>query len=287
MTIATGVLFALVALISWGVGDFLIQRTSRLIGSAKALFCTGIVGFVCLTPFIFEQVLLLSAPEYGLLLTLSFIVIFSAISSFEALRLGKIATTEPVVGLELPLAALISILILGESITLIPLVLMVGVFAGTLLVVTRGLSHISTMFEPGMGLALLAALGSALTTVMVGITSQNLSPLIAIWFSHGVLAFVTFIYLIRTNTLRTLMSDIRTYPATITSQSIADNVAWVAFGSAVTLIPISVATTISGGYVALGVLLGLVVTHERVRSHQLLGIALVSLGIILLSYYFG
>lgn len=44
MTHYIGILFAFIALISWGFGDFFIQKTTRIIGSWKALFFIGIVG---------------------------------------------------------------------------------------------------------------------------------------------------------------------------------------------------------------------------------------------------
>lgn len=47
-----GILFAFIALISWGFGDFFIQRTTRIVGSWKALFLIGIVGLVGLLPFV-------------------------------------------------------------------------------------------------------------------------------------------------------------------------------------------------------------------------------------------
>lgn len=61
----------------------------------------------------------------------------------------------------------------------------------------------------------------------------------------------------------------------------------MAFAAAATFAPISVATTISGGYVALAVLLGIFVSREKVKPHQMFGIALVSVGVIVLSYFYG
>lgn len=285
MTIATGVLLALIALVGWGFGDFLIQRTTRLVGSAKALFFIGIVAFVALTPFVFQDLPGLTLQDYTLLGFLSLMVILGAAFDFEALRQGKIAVIEPVVGLELPLTVLISVLFIGEQITTPQLLLMILVFAGTLFAVTRDTKHLSRVLEKGVVLALFAAIGTALTSVTVGVSSQEISPLVAIWFSHGTLAAVSLIVIAHSKQVRSIVSDVRKHPLTIGAQSILDNVAWIAFGFAATLIPIAIATTISGGYVALGVLLGLIVSREKVRSHQLFGIALVSFGIIVLSYF--
>ncbi len=286
--IATGVLLALLALVGWGVGDFLIQRTTRLVGSAKALFFIGLVGFLALTPFILSDLEHLSLSDIALLSVLSLIVIAGAAFDFEALRQGKIAVVEPVVGLELPMAVGISVLFIGETLGTMQFLFMLLVFAGTVLVVMRSFHHVSLrLLEKGVWLAFAAAIGTALTSVLLGVSSQIVSPLVAVWFSHGALALVSFLVILRDGTLHTTWKQIKKHPVTIGAQSISDNVAWVAFGTAVTFVPISVANTISGGYIALAVLLGLLLNKEKVKPHQLLGIFLVAVGVIALSYFYG
>ncbi len=287
MAIAFGVFLSLVALVAWGVGDFLIQRTTRLVGSAKALFFIGVVAFVALLPFVFVELPHLTVANFTLLATLSVVVILGAAFDFEALRKGKIAVIEPVVGLELPMTVIMTVIFLGESFTPLQIFLMVLVFGGTALTVTRDIKHLTRLFEKGVLLAFLAAVGTALTSVMVGFSSQEISPLVSIWFSHGTLALVSGIVILSSGGMRSILKDIIKNPVTIGSQSVLDNVAWIAFAFAATMIPISIATTISGGYVALGVLLGIFVSREKVKTHQALGIAFVSIGVIVLSYFYG
>lgn len=64
---------------------------------------------------------------------------------------------------------------------------------------------------------------------------------------------------------------------------ILDNVAWTAYGFAMIYIPIAIATTISESYVALSVMLGIFVNREKIEKHQIIGIVLAILGVILLS----
>jgi len=226
MTIATGVILALIALVGWGVGDFLIQRTTRLVGSAKALFFIGIVGFVALSPFVVPDLHLISLQDILLLSVLSLVVMIGAAFDFEALRTGKIAVVEPVVGLELPMAVAISVLFIGEHLSVVQFLFMLMVFAGTVLVVMRSFHHVSLrLLEKGVVLALLAAIGTALTSVLVGVSSQEVSPLASIWFSHGALALVSLAVVIYTDKAGTILRDIKKHPITIGAHSIADNVA--------------------------------------------------------------
>lgn len=63
-----------------------------------------------------------------------------------------------------------------------------------------------------------------------------------------------------------------------------DNAAWLSFAVATTYISIAVAMTISETYMALTVLLGMFVNHERLRGHQIAGVLLATIGVIILSY---
>ena len=47
-----GIIYAIAAMLSWGVGDFLIQRASRKIGIWQTLFFIGLGGFLGLFPFL-------------------------------------------------------------------------------------------------------------------------------------------------------------------------------------------------------------------------------------------
>ena len=51
-----GVLLAFGALIGWGFGDFLIQRSTRAVGIWKTLFSIGVGGTLLLTPFVFPSI---------------------------------------------------------------------------------------------------------------------------------------------------------------------------------------------------------------------------------------
>ena len=77
--------------------------------------------------------------------------------------------------------------------------------------------------------------------------------------------------------------ELRLHSLPILLQSICDNAAWLFYASAMTIIPISIATTISESYIILTSLLGIVVNHERLNPHQWLGIVIAIISILLLS----
>ncbi len=284
----TGILFALIALISWGFGDFFIQRTTRIVGSWKAMFFIGIVGLVGLLPFVKNDLLFLSGANLLLLSLLGVVVVFAALFDFEALRQGKIAIVEPIIGLELPITVGLSLALAGESLSFLQLFLIGIVFIGIMLAITAHHTHLhyhKRIFERGAILAGIGAIGMALTNFLVGVSSQSISPLVTIWFAHSLLAVVCGIYILSKGEFRSLISDFKNHPKPIIGQSILDNVAWVSFAKATTYIPIAIATTISESYIALAVLLGLFVNREKLRAHQIAGVTLATFGVIMLSYF--
>jgi drug/metabolite transporter (DMT)-like permease len=283
-----GILFAFIALVSWGFGDFFIQKTTRVVGSWDALFFIGIVGLIGLFPFVKNDLASLSSANILLLGLLGVVVVFATLFDFEALRQGKIAIVEPIIGLELPITVGLSLTLANESLSFLQLFLVGIVFIGIILAITAHHTHLhyhKRIFERGVILAGIGAIGMALTNFLVGVSSQGISPLITIWFAHSLLAVVCGIYILYKGEFGNLISDFKNYPKPIIGQSILDNVAWVSFAKATTYIPIAIATTISESYIALAVLLGLFVNREKLRTHQIVGVTLAIIGVIMLSYF--
>lgn len=287
MTYYVGVFWALAALLSWGFGDFLIQKTARAVGSRKAIFFIGIVGLVGIFPFVKDDLVLLNKADILLLSVLGLVALLTALLDFEALRQGKIAIIEPIIGLELPIVVGLSMLFSHESLTLLQAFLVGIVFIGITLVVTVHHTHLNyhrRIFERGVMLAGMSAVGMALTNFLVGVSSQSISPLVTIWFTHSLLGVICGAYIFFRGELRSIISDLRNYPKMIIGQSVLDNMAWVAFAFATTFIPIAIATTISESYIALTVVLGVSVNREKLKAHQVAGVVLATIGVATLSY---
>ena len=283
-----GIAFALAALLCWGVGDFFIQRSTRRVGVWETLFWNELAATIILFPFVIDDLrdLSLTSPSFFLLSGLSLVVLFAAPFDFTALRDGKIAVVEPIQGLELPITIALSVGLLGEQLSGTQLALMVAVFVGIILAVTttwRRLHYHRRVLERGVLFAGLGAIAMAAMNFLVGVASQQTSPLLTLWFFSAFLLIVCTAYLAVRTGARTVLNNFWQHISIISAQAIVDNLAWVAFAFATTLIPISIATTISESYIALAAMLGIIVSRERLRTHQLLGVALAIGGVIALS----
>jgi len=286
-----GILFAFGALAGWGVGDFYIQRTSRNVGIWKSLFFIGVAGMVGLFPFIgndFRTVLAQPRLLFLFFGALGPVVTLAALANFWALKNGKISVVAPITGMELPIAVGLSMLFAHERLDVVTFSLILVVFVGILLISVSGDRQKAAISRPelekGVFFALIGAFGLAATNVLTGLGSRETSPLFSIWFTHTFVSIVAGTYLIARRQLTSVVSDLVRYPTNIILQSVLDNAAWISFAYATVFIPISVATAISECFIILSTVLGVVVGHERLRRHQIVGIALAIVGIIFLSF---
>lgn len=283
-----GVLFALGALLSWAFGDFFIQKTAKVVGVWKTLFFITITGFIILFPFVKDEIKTVFSIETNIILLgiAILITLFAALFEFAALKQGKFAIVEPIFGIELPIVIGLGIFFRGEQLTPAQIALALIIFVGITLAVTVHHTHLyyhKRIFEKGFILAGLVAITMGLATFLTGVASQETSPLMSIWVIHGGLAVLSFAYILGEGSAKTIWRDLKKHANVIIPQSILDNIAWICFAFAVTLIPISLATTISESYIALCVLLGLWVNKEKIKAHQKIGIALAVIGVIVLS----
>lgn len=283
-----GILWALVALFGWAIGDFTIQRVTRFAGTVKALFYIASLGAIVLLPFAWPHLGELARPNNLMLLALGVCVtFFAAIFDFEALEDGKLAVVEPVLGMELPIIVLLSMVFHGEKLSWFQLALIACIFIGITFVVTsrRIRWHHRMVLEKGFVFAGIGAVGMALTNFLYGVTSQEASAILTVWFIHTIIALVCLVIMARRRAIRTIAKDLRKHGFLIVAMAVADNAAWLGFAQASTLIPICIATAVSETYIAFTLVLGVVVNREKFRRHQYYGAAFAIAALIALSFF--
>lgn len=282
-----GVLLSVSTLLLWSVGDFYIQKSTRLVGIWKSLFFISLFGMVIELPFVWKDagMILLSPSGLLLLLILGFVVFLAALLDFEALKRGKISVVEPVFGLEIPITVFLGIMSGYDVLSATQLFLIVLIFIGVVLsVMVKGSFHYHRIiWERGVFLAVIGTVAMAITNFLTGVGSQTISPLMTIWFINFFMTVATFIYLFFKKEWRSLPNDLYRHSKVILTESLFDNIAWLSYAFAMTLIPISIVTTISQSYIVLTVLLGVSVNKETLNRHQVVGVSIAVLGVILLS----
>jgi drug/metabolite transporter (DMT)-like permease len=282
-----GVLFAFGALLGWAFGDFSIQRAVRAVGNVRALFYIGILGSVALLPFSWNGIVpaFRDVTNYPLIIFACALVLATALANFQGLKLGKLSVVMPINGLELVAAVGLAMLIAHERYTASTYASIILVVAGLMLTTVTSFRNIKLMrWEKGVAWAIVGAIGLGTSNFTLGLASRTFSPIFTVWLTHTAVAIGTAIIMFRRGSFACVRNDLKRHFSVITAQSLLDNLAWISYGYAAALIPIGIATTISEGYLVVATLLGVAVNKERLKKHQVLGIAITISGILVLSW---
>lgn len=281
-----GILFAFIALICWGVGDFLIQKTSREFGKWVVLFFVGLIASVALLPFVYQNIgaSLAERPVLIILIIASFVLLLTALLDFQALSVGKISVIEPIMALEIAVTAALSFLAIGEHLTWLQVTLIIALIVGIILVSTKSFHHLKKIkAEKGVWLALAGAASMGVTNFLFGIGAREADPLIVNWFTSVFLALACLIYLITNKQIRNLFADWHKDKRLLIGVGVIDNAAWVAYSYSTLYIPIAVAISISESYIALAALLGVLFNKEKLRKHQYAGLVVAIICAVILA----
>lgn len=280
-----GIALALIALGSWGLGDFLIQRSTRKFGDVVALFFITAFGALVLTPFIYRDLRTVFLTQDGLpvLLLASVVILIGSLLDFEALKIGKISIVESVYATELVVATALAAVVIGERLTPAQYALIGGVIIGILLVSTKSPSAWKKGLEKGVYYAFFSALFMGAANFMYGVGARETSPLLVNWFTCLFMAIVTLAALVWQSRVGDIARSWKSSKKLILGVSAFDNLAWVAFAGSMVYIPIGVAVSLSESYIALAALLGVMVNGERLKKHQWVGFAVCLASVIALA----
>ncbi len=282
-----GLIFAFLAMFSWGVGDFLIQRSARRFGSWIAIFLITVSAAFVLFPFIYKELpfLFTNVKSLIILFLASLLITFASITNFEALRIGKISIIEPVYAFEIPITTLLAAVMIKEYLTLTQWLLICGVILGIILVSTESVKGLRRVqLEKGVFLAICATICMGAVNFLFGVGSRETSPLLINWFTSLFLAIVSLGFLIKNKEWTKIGGYWRHKKKLIMGVCFFDNLAWIAYSYSALYIPIAIATGISESYIVLASLLGLVINKEKIKKHQFVGLFAVVFSVIILAF---
>jgi drug/metabolite transporter (DMT)-like permease len=289
MSVSVGIGLAFVAMLCWGFGDFLVQRSTRKIGDWETLFVICGFGSLILLPFVWKNIPAVFSNPGGegflILLACAVILFIAALLDFEALKKGKLAVVEPIWSFEVPASALLAFFIIGERIGWLQIILITLLISGLILVSFHKVkaSFKRLLMEKGVILAFVAAITMGAANFFLGWGARVTDPLMANFFINVFIMIATAIFLVGKGKFGKTIRDAFSYRGTLLPMSIFDNAAWVAFAFAMSLAPIAVAVALSESYIIVAVILGLLVNRERLQFHQKSGLVLAIIAAIVLA----
>jgi drug/metabolite transporter (DMT)-like permease len=283
--VSNGFVLGTLSAIAWGVTDIFITYVSRRAGFFRTLLLSQFLG-VCLLVALAIAIGDLPGASAGQLLALAALapVAVAAYGGFyRALELGPIAIVSPIVSANGVVVVVLALLVLGESLS-------VGQALGCVLVLG---SIILAALEPravieqagagsGVRLAIVASASFGGYLFGLAVLSEELGWLVPILLSRAVAVAI----------LATVGATGRVPPAERMSgrlvlaclaAGILDASGYLAFNRGAEIGEVALTGAAASAYPVIPIVVGLVALRERVATHQLVGVAGVIGGMVVLS----
>ena len=302
-----GILLAFASMITWGVGDFFIQRATRRLGNYVMIATIGLLGTIIFMPSIIAEFSVL-ADWHNLL----FLIILGATSIIhsllilQAFNVGKLSVVEVVAQIELPVTIILSMIILKEYLSTSQTIIITLLLFGVILTAFESFNDWKNV-ERGVWIAALAGFFMGLDNFFTGFASRTITPMMAIavpWVVFMIVAMIVLYYKeIRQKNIKGIKNikfiEENKSPVNQNLKKIYErfigyrwiifigasfNIAgWIFFTYAVKNSPIAIIAAIAEGYIVVALLLGIIINKEQIRTHQYIGAGLAIICAILLS----
>ncbi len=277
-------LYGLIAMLGWGIADFLARKAIDEIGDINSLFWTQMIGAVLLGVYFLVVPSEFSFPitsfNVGLLAITSFLWAFAYLAFYKAISVGKLAVVSPIGSAWGALGAIIGFFVFGEVLSLfgylgVSLVVLGVILASTKLSELRG----RIKLDSGVVYALIAfgmwgVLFSLLKLVYAGgeVTIPFLLKAITVFL-------LLIIFFIRKIPIRWS----RRASLYVFGVGLLDTIAFVSMTTGLQKGFVSIVGPVASTFPAVTVCLAYIFLKERLELNQWVGILSIIAGIVMLS----
>ncbi len=292
-----GIILGLMAAVGWGSADFVARYSSRAIGFYRTLLYMQVIGLVVLSLYLAlsgEFVRLYNETSWlpwawGMLATL--FGIGGSLALYRSFEVGIISLVSPICA---SYAALTTVLAIasGERLDLLRSIGIVAAIVGVILASTTLTPKLeaeigqavkrSHGLPPGVGLAMLAAVCFGVSFWATGFfVAPALGGIAPVWLSR--LTTILLLTLVARPFSQSISVPQRQIWWPILGIGVLDTVGYVAATIGLTLGEVAVVSVLGSLFSAVTVLLAAIFLREKLVWNQWLGIAIIGLGVALVS----
>ncbi len=279
------IVFALLSYFGWGVGDIFGTVAARRIPALSLTFWVALSGFIIAsfyTQFVTADLQKLTLPIFILTLALGLLFIVGELAFNQALRVSNASIAETI-GSSFPaLVVVLSLVFLGERVSSIQLIAIGTIFVGIVLT-TLNIAQIQrNMFKRDAGIryALLCMVAWGVYFTFIKIPIKEIG-----WFWPTYIGFALFPLIAFYVKLRGFKIE------QLTQKSLVPMLFSVvllrggdfSFNYAIGQGLTSVVAPIAGSYATLFVVLSFLIFKDPIKRHQILGIVVTLVGIVMLT----
>ena len=281
---SNGFVLGTLAAISWGLADVLVTYLSRSGGFFRTLLFTQIFG-VALLLIIALAVGDLPGPSTWQLLVLAALapVAVAAYGGFyKALELGPIAIVSPIASANGAVVVLLAVFVLGESLSAIQALGCLLVLGFIVLAALEPKVEGSEGNGTGIRLALIASLAFGGYLFVLATISEDLGWLVPILIARSMTVTVLGAVAVTRRPLAARSFGVLGALGCAAAGTL-DASGYLVFTRGAEIGEVAITSAAAASYPVIPIVVGLLALRERVAWHQLVGVAGVLVGMIVLS----
>ena len=280
------ILGGLAAAMSWAIATLASSRSSRMIGPMSVLGWVMAIGLVvAIVPAVLAKPVPLGTGEIVMLIATGLSHNLGLLLAYAALSIGRVSLVAPITSTEGALAAVIAVA-LGEQLQPMTALLLVPIAVGVVLAAAERSADrpTDTGEDPGRTrtaalLAIAAALTFSIGLVLAGkLGDAGVPPAWVMAVSRTIGTGLIALPLLATGRLRLTRRALPLVAVAGVLEVVGGAVYVVAASS-----DIAVAAVLSSQFAAIAAVGAFILFHERLQRLQVLGVALVVVGITLLA----
>ena len=285
MAITLGILFGIIAMISWGTSDFFAAQIVRKIEVLRTFCWIEIVTLTTLlVPFlVFFEFPSLSFSDVLIILVTAFLALISILSFYKGLQVGTASIISPIAASYAVVTVILSLIFLNETITAFHAIGITFVIFGAILASFKFHDLIRLKVKnvaAGVKYAVFAMLGWGVLMVLVDVLVSGLGWFFPILFIVTVEICYLLIYSGITKKSISFPKNIALF---VILAGILEVIAFLSFGFSITSENVAIVAPIISAFPAITIILARIFFKEILELNQKIGIAAVLMGLVLLS----
>jgi len=283
-----GIGAGVLAMVGWGASDFFAAKTSRKIGSFRALFWMSLITAISLLIFylFLSHSNKVSSSFFLFLSLVGLLQDIGALCFYKSLAIGKVSLVSPIAGSWAVWTVILSIIILKEKPTFIQLVGIFFIIMGVFFISTKIKELLKEMkfvfFDTGVKLAFLSSLMWGSSYVIYKPIIDKIGWLLSLTILYCFIVFWLFLYSLLAKKKISFKPNKLTI-SLIFLISLTNIIVWFAYSFGLEKNLASIISPIASTFPLVTVFLARIFLKEKLVWNQILGIAEVILGLVFLS----
>jgi drug/metabolite transporter (DMT)-like permease len=279
-----GVVLGTLTAISWGVADVLVTYVSRRAGFLRTVLLSQAFGVALLlvVALALEDLPGPSTAQLLALVALGPLAVAAYAGFYRALELGPIAIVSPIVSANGAVVVVLAVLVLGESLTAVQVVGCLLVFGFIVLAAREPRSEGAEGGGGGIRLALIAAVAFGGYLFGLAVLADELGWLVPVLIARSATVAIVFAVTVARPPPGSGAFG-RTGLLVCAAAGLLDASGYLAFNRGAEVGEVAITSAAAAAYPVIPILVGLFVLRERIAWHQLVAVAGVLCGMVVLS----